>query len=222
MAKNKPTPEEQLLNLIEDGEGLGSSLGQKRKKANFFSSINLSGIASFVPFLQRLWGNVFANIKSAIKEPDLKVWNKILAGVAALLLIYLAVDFTVRRLEINQLIKKITAAKKWSFKEGSSSEVRQFLRYLEMVQRRDIFTPVVLKSSGPTDTEVKKMLAALTADLKLVGISWGDVPEAIIEDKKANKTYFLKTGEMLNTLKVDAISRDKVTFDVGGEKLFLM
>lgn len=221
MAKNKPTPEEQLLNLIEEGDG-PSSLRQKRKKATFISSISLNGLSSFFPSLIRFLRNSFNQLKNGIKEPNLKVGNKVLAVIAVLVLIYLSVDFVFRRLEINQIIKKISAAKKWSFKEGPPAEIRPFLYYLEMVQRRDIFTPVVLKGSGPTDSEVKKMLEALTADLKLVGIAWGEIPEAIIEDKKANKTYFLKTGDMLNSLKVDAISKDKVTFDANGEKVYLM
>lgn len=221
MAKNKPTPEEQLLNLIEEGDG-PSSLRQKRKKATFISGISLNGLSSFFPSLIRFLRNSFNQLKSGIKDPNLKAGNKVLAVVAVLLLIYLSVDFVFRRLEINQIIKKISAAKKWSFKEGAPAEIRPFLYYLEMVQRRDIFTPVVLKSSGPTDSEVKKMLAALTADLKLVGIAWGEIPEAIIEDKKANKTYFLKTGDIINTLKVEVISKDKVTFDANGEKVYLM
>lgn len=218
MAKNKPTPEEQLLNLIEGGDELGS-LRQKRKRTSFLAGFNLSGLGSF---FQRFLGTVITRIKVGIKEPDIKVWNKILGGVVILLMVYLAVDFTVRRFEINQITKKIAAAKKWSFKEGPAPEVRPFLHYLEMVQRRDIFMPVMLKGNGPSDAEIQKMLAALTADLKLVGISWGEVPEAIVEDKKANKTYFLKTGDTINTLKVYAIYRDKVTFDANGEKLDLM
>ena len=222
MAKDKPTAEEQLLNLIEEGEG-PKTLRLKRKKNSWLGFFSFSGVVSFLPSLVRTLQDQLARLKSAIREPNLKVWNKVLAVLAILAFIYLTADFIFRRLDISQISKKISKAGARNFKEVPLPEARPFLYYLEMVQRRDIFSPVVLKSNVENaDSETKKALAALILDLKLVGISWGKDPEAMIEDKKTSKTYFLKTGDTINTLKVDTILKDKVIFNSGGEKMELM
>jgi len=221
MAKNKPTPEEQLLNLIEDGEG-PNTLSLKRKKSSPFSSINLGGFLSFFPALIKNIMAVLEKLKGGTEEPNLKAWNKVLAVLAIVLFFYLTGDFVLKRLDIKQFNKKVSMLKSRSFKETSLVEVKPFVYYLEMVQRRDIFAPVRMVSAENPDLEAKKMLATLLKDLKLVGISFGKDPEVIIEDTKDNKTYFLKTGEMINKFKIDAILKDKVILDAEGQKMELI
>ena len=221
MAKNKPTPEEQLLNLIEDGEG-PSTLGLKRKKSSLFSLINLNALLSFFPFLMRSIRDGLAKLKGGADEPNLKVWNKVLAVLAVVLFFYLTADFALRRLDIKQFSKRISMVKSRSFKEKSVPEVKLFLYYLEMMQRRDIFSPVKLMSAENPDVEAKKILDTLIKDLKLVGISWGNDPQVIIEDTKDNKTYFLKTGDTISKFKIDVIFKDKVILESEGQKMELM
>jgi type II secretory pathway component PulC len=59
-------------------------------------------------------------------------------------------------------------------------------------------------------------------NLKLVGISWSSSePLAMIEDNTTGRTYFLKQGQEINELKVQAISKEKVTVTYEGEEGFL-
>jgi len=44
-------------------------------------------------------------------------------------------------------------------------------------------------------------MADMTASLKLVGISMSDNPDAMIEDTKLQKTYFVKMGSMVGDLR---------------------
>ncbi|MBU0547215.1 MAG: hypothetical protein KJ710_04430 [Candidatus Omnitrophica bacterium] len=222
MAKNKPTPEEQLLNLIEDGEGPGSLSLKRKKKASAFSFISLSSLSMVLARLKIGIKDGLAQLKGGIDEPNLKAWNKVLAAVAIILFVYLTADFTLRRLDIKQFTKKASAAKVRSFQEHVKAEVRPFLYYLEMVQRRNIFSPVKLMSAENPQVEAKKILSALIKELKLVGISWGKDPEVIIEDTKSNKTYFLKTGDTISKFKIDVILKDKVILEADGEKMDLM
>jgi type II secretory pathway component PulC len=157
-------------------------------------------------------------LKGGIDEPNLKLWNKALALAAAILFIYLSADFMLRRLDLKQFTRKVSAQKARNFEQSVTPEVRPFSYYLEMVQRRDIFSPVKLKSVEDPEDEAKKAMDALLKDLKLVGISWGNDPEVIIEDVKAGKTYFLKTGDSISSFKVDAILKDKVVLESGGQK----
>ena len=221
MAKNKPTPEEQLLNLIEDTEG-PSTLGLKRKKASPFSFISFGALSSTLARLRLTLKDWFIQLKGGIDEPNLKVWNKALVVAAVILFIYLSADFMLRRLDLKQFTKKVSAQKARNFEQNVTPEVRPFLYYLEMVQRRDIFAPIRLKSAENPQEETKKALATLIKDLRLVGISWGSDPEVIIEDTKANKTYFLRAGDPINSFKIDTILKDKVILESEGEKMELM
>lgn len=221
MAKNKPTPEEQLLNLIEDGEG-PSTLSLKRKKSSRFSFISLSALSTLLARFKITIKDWLIQLKGGIDEPNLKAWNKVLAVSAIILFVYLTADFTLRRLDIKQFTKKVAAQKGRSFQDDAKADVRPFLYYLEMVQRRDIFSPVKLMSAENPQEEAKKLLSELVKDLKLVGISWGKDPEVIIEDKKDNKTYFLKTGDTISKFKIDVILKDKVILESDGQKMELM
>ena len=221
MAKNKPTPEEQLLNLIEDGDG-PSSLSLKRKKSSPFSFVSLGAFSALLARLKITIKDWLVQLKGGIDEPNLKVWNKALAVAAVILFVYLSADFSLRRLDIKQFIKKASAAKGRSFQQNVSTEVRPFLYYLEMVQRRDIFSPVKLRSVENPEDETKKALVTLVKDLRLVGISWGKDPQVIIEDTKDNKTYFLKAGDPISKFKIDTILKDKVILDADGQKMELM
>lgn len=213
MAKNKSTPEEQLLDLIEKGEGL-TPPRPKRKKISFFA---------FLPFLKRTLRAKLARLKSSIKEPNIKVLNRVLAVISVPLFGYLIADFTFRRPDINQISERIsTARRRGLFKEDREADVHPFLYYLEMVQRRNTFLPVVLKSVESFKAEAERILTTLVGDLKLVGISWGEEPQAMIEDKKTKKTYFLKTGDMINKLKIDTILKDRVILNFQGERAELM
>jgi len=221
MAKNKPTPEEQLLNLIEDGEG-PSTLSLKRKKSSSFSFISFGSLLSLLARLKIAIKDWLVRLKGGVDEPNLKAWNKVLAVVAVILFVYLTADFTLRRLDIKQFIKKVSAEKGRNFQADVKTDVRPFLYYLEMVQRRDIFSPVKLLSAENPQDEAKKALSVLIKDLKLVGISWGTDPQVIIEDTKDNKTYFLKTGDTISKFKIETILKDKVILEAEGQKMELM
>jgi len=221
MAKNKPTPEEQLLNLIEDTEG-PSSLSLKRKKQSPFSFISFSALSAVVARLKLALKDWLIQLKGGIDEPNLKLWNKALALAAVILFLYLSADFMLRRLDLKQFTKKAAAQKARSFEQNVTPEVRPFLYYLEMVQRRDIFAPIKLKSAENPEDETKKALATMIKDLKLVGISWGKDPEVIIEDTKANKTYFLRAGDSISSFKINVILKDKVILESEGQKMELM
>ena len=57
-----------------------------------------------------------------------------------------------------------------------------------------------------------------TESLKLVGISWSDNPDAIIEDTKDTKTFFVKIGQKIGDVKVQAIFKDKVVLSYQGKR----
>jgi hypothetical protein len=94
--------------------------------------------------------------------------------------------------------------------------------YLEKIRQRDIFSlgertaSFVAESRGPSSR-----IISATENLKLVGISWSNDPDAMIEDKKALRTFFVKRGQMIGYVKVQAIFKDKVILSYGGEEIEL-
>ena len=61
-----------------------------------------------------------------------------------------------------------------------------------------------VKSESPDAAEAIQNLA-------LVGISWSSNPDAIVEDKAAQRTFFVKRGQMVgDAIKVEAIFKDHV------------
>lgn len=61
----------------------------------------------------------------------------------------------------------------------------------------------------------------IVKDLTLMGIITGDSDQAIIEDKKAEKTHFLYKGDTFGEFKVHDIKGSSVILDYKGEKIEL-
>lgn len=87
------------------------------------------------------------------------------------------------------------------------------------IETRDLFKPQAQAPvSGGRITE--DTLDRLK-DFSLKGIIAGDNPQAIIEDTKNQKSYFLNKGQSLNQMSVEDIQENKVIFKVNGELLEL-
>lgn len=193
-------------------------------------SAGLLKVKSFTIFpairrkIQFLFPSKIVDLKprSFLKSLNLKILN-ILLGLAAIFLsIYLIVDFAFGSVNIDQFFKKLSKTKRLRFEESSLTKVKPFLYYLEMIQRRNIFSPIVYKTVEETKTEIRETMKSLTANIKLVGISWDSEPTAMIEDTKTLKTYFLKQGDIIGEFKVEEIFKDRVILSYKEGKFELM
>jgi hypothetical protein len=221
VAKKKNTPEEELLSLIEkDNDSDISNVRIKRKRKLFFLSI--FNFKNHFQFLFGLIKGLFSKLKKSLQEPDLKVLNKFLIMVVLLLAIYLAIDFVLQRENINNIYKKEVVADKTIWDIDKEKETLPFLYYLEMVQRRNVFSPIELDVPEEEEKKEKENLVKLSQGLKLVGISLGENPSAMIEDQNAKKTYFLNQGDKIREFKVESILKNKVILSYGGKKIDLM
>ena len=77
-----------------------------------------------------------------------------------------------------------------------------------------------IADTGGSQT-VKSKLLDLTSTLSVVGINRGKVPEALVEDTEAKRTYFVKVGDEINGLKVSAIDVNGVKVTYEGEEAVL-
>ena len=107
--------------------------------------------------------------------------------------------------------------------QEAASLKRTAAYYLDKISGRDIFKLGPKKS--PVSNEPVKVINQAVIDaaqnFKLVGISWSNDPDAMIEDTAAKKTFFVKRGQVVGDFKVQAISKDKVILSYGQEEIEL-
>lgn len=94
--------------------------------------------------------------------------------------------------------------------------------YLQGIQGRQIFrstgtatvTPEALSSVHDINLDFIK-------NIGLVGILSGDNPQAVIEDKKVQKTYYVSKGQFIGEFQVEEIREGKIILNYRGQKFEL-
>ena len=93
------------------------------------------------------------------------------------------------------------------------------------MRERDIFEigykPIEPPAVDEGDKLPSQKTLEATRNLNLVGISWSDDPDAMIEDTQALRTFFVKRGDYIGSIKVEAIFKEKVLLSVDGEEVEL-
>ncbi|MDD5645196.1 MAG: hypothetical protein PHO00_07120 [bacterium] len=217
MAKRRPTPEEQLLDIIEKGDNFaGGKIGKRR-----LTPFGFSGAKGFIYALRIKSRTFFAAVSKTVKEPNLKLINGLLLVLICIIFGFSLFDFLVRSPRIEDFLHDMQAG---AFDKasggGESAQGRPFLHYLEMVRRRNIFNPLEIKRFQKEEKQPVVNVREMVSDLALVGISWDrDNPVAMIEDKKNQKTYFLKKGDTFADFRVEEIFPDRVIVKSGLTKI---
>jgi hypothetical protein len=222
MVKNNSnlTPEKQLLKLIEEPYAPTASKGMMRGKGfSLFSPGALQGRWIFLRdrlnSLQRSWTGPL----------DIRKINAILAFLTLLVGVYFIASSVFLAMKLTALpsfsFKSESAAKIEILKQASSLKALSF--YADKIHTRDIF------KIGPKEPEEKPSAGGAAqasaesklAKYKLVGISWSDSPDAMIEDTEAKKTYFLKRNQVIDGVRVQAVFKDKVVLRYGNAEVEL-
>jgi hypothetical protein len=216
------TPEKQLLNLIEEHkEDSGKRIEAKAIKHFGLSLFSFSGWLGRVSFFKdRL--KVFSS-QDKFDFLDVRFINSFLILCIFMLGTYFVVSFSFSMKNLKKM-PSLEIKPLGNTASGSAAEMlglkRAVAYYLDKVAVRDIFklgpkNPLAAKG-GPSE----KALEA-TKNLKLVGISWSDNPDAMIEDSKTMRTFFVKRGDVVGDIKVEAIFKDKVVLNFAGEDVDL-
>jgi len=216
MANKGLSPEEQLLNLIEKEDG---SKAKKPKKKLSFTSSKLGKL--FTPFSRM--GPALKKLKGRMRgESPLEFINKAFIVLCSVVICYSVVDFIFNKKDIEKFYNTVPNIRRAGDEAGKIVALRPFLHYLVVAQRRNIFNPIEIVKEADVIQEKKLTLQNLLADLVLVGIAWGEEPQAMIESKETKQTYFLNKGETINSLKIERILRDKVILSHEGQEAELI
>jgi len=224
MAEARPiTPEKQLLRLIEEPKTT-SSVQAQAIKHHSLSLFSFSAWLGRISFFKEVFKKWFQGVKP--HQLDIKLVNKILGLFIFVLTVYFISNFFSSLINLKKM-----PSLEFKPQEGRSlagSQELSFLKkaasyYSEKIRERDIFkmgakktTTAELSLKGPSSRIIEA-----TQHLKLVGISWSNDPDAMIEDSKALRTFFVKRGQMIGEVKVQAIFKDKVILAFGGEEIEL-
>jgi len=222
MADKDLSPEKRLLKIIEGQEGKASSPSAIQTGKKYLSGSSLKARLSFLKakFKKDL-------VRTGRSILNLKFVNVLLRLGVVTLVVLLGMSIKIEISDLNN--KKILTMAALS--PGAQAEpvlVSSFLQpedyYVDKTRKRNLFDlgdlpkkQIVFKEEEKRKTKLEQMVETL----KLVGISWSESPDAIIEDTEKNKSYFVQTGHMINGIKVQAILKDKVILHYDAEEVEL-
>lgn len=231
MVQQKPTPEEQLLKLIEGQGAPGSSspqTGKARRAGKPFDP--LSGFRKFSGMFE-YWRNHFQKKSStgtALQLEaalDIKWLNRALIVMVMLTLGYLVMDLAFFKPGRPDIFSNVSVTEPvFSAGQGMGIQGKESSFYLDGVKRRNPFLPA--GTATPTGTEEESLpgtggsniITEMLQGYKLVGISWGDEPLAMLEESATGRTYFLKKDQEFKGIKVQQIDKERVRLTFEGQE----
>ncbi len=216
MAKEDFSPEEKLLNIIEQEEG--GSVPTKSAQDIKDSAGPKIPIKNIIDWFRR----IYIAKKWSLSELNLRLINRVFAVFLAVLVIFLAADFIASRPNLKKIYPKVSGlAASTPLNKEPVTFLEPVSNYINASKKRDIFNPL---SVMPPEKfkESASLLRDLIKDLSLVGIYWSRDPEAMIEHIKEKKTYFLKIGQTIKGIQVKAILKDRVILEYNNEEMELM
>jgi hypothetical protein len=156
------------------------------------------------------------------KQLNIRAVNSLLFILIGMLTLYYANGIRVSFKRIGNInLGTFVAARDQAVSSSrETSLLKPFSFYLELVKKRDIFR-MGKKAALESSDVISSKAAEASQTMKLVGISWSESPDAMIEDVKAGKTFFVKKGQLVGDFKVDAIYKDKVVLRYGAETIEL-
>ncbi|MBI5300011.1 MAG: hypothetical protein HY877_06960 [Deltaproteobacteria bacterium] len=209
--QEKLTAEEKLLQVIDSG---GEPETEKK------SWLKIAALKGTVGKAQD-W---FFQFKEGLSRPcfDLGVVNKGLAIVIGLVVIASVVNVFALKSDIKDVYARV--AKHNTPSGGRNIALLESVEmYLKDAGKRSLFRPGELPKKEENIPTVSAAGAdKILGDLQLVGIAWGEYPEAMIRDKADGRTYFLKKDQQFKGIKIKEISKDKVLVEYGGKNKELM
>lgn len=229
MAQERPaTPEKQLLKLIEESKTPAAGVNIQAIRHRNLSLFSLSAWLGRISFFKDRFKKWFGKNGKYRQLDIIRVINNALAFSIFVLAIYFISNLSMSMINLKKMtnLKLISpeSVKSASLIQDASSLARPLSYYLEKVRARNIFKMgprKVTDAAEVADRGPSSRIIEATQHLKLVGISWSNDPDAMIEDTKALRTFFVKRSQMIGDIKVQAIFKDKVILGYEGEEIEL-
>ena len=210
---DKISPEEKLFNIIKEGKESGSGGGVSKPKRT---------TAGFV-FVKQFFGGLKLHLGANAPSVDPKTVNKALSAVLIVSILIFLFYIGRPRPSISKIEASVPKAQ--PLKASAVEPFKPLETYKAAVKARDIFreAPKEEEKGAPTSKEAQAKLKEIASDLKLVGISWGEDPKALIRSEKDKDTYFLGKGQQIGTTEAEVkdIEKNKVIIGYQDEEMEL-
>jgi len=199
------SPEEKLLNLIRKKKAVSPPPAQPEGPVPQAKKPN-KDLPSYL------------DLTNIIKLEHIKTINMVLFSSLIIIIVYLAIDIFI--FSSNAEPMQAHTAKGLSIAiRQEKREIEPLSYYSKDINAKDIFRPLAQSDAGRTKPEVPA--EDVMANLSLLGVVSGENPQAIIENKKQKKTFFLRKGQTSGDLKLKEIETDSVTVIYNGEEFTL-
>lgn len=209
--KDNVSPEEKLLRLIK---------GEKKPKSQ--PHLSTQSIAIDQKTTQET-----ADLKPPLKNPIYSLARiyltsvnieKLMVVLIVISFIYLIASFIYPWTGLKKInLPGVSSEKIEEPKLESKEEPSPYESYLQGIRNRQIFgSPVVSSQQAAAPTGAAD--ADLIKDINLVGIISSDPPQAVIEDKRAQKTYYVSKGQFIGAFQVEDIQEGKIILNYKGQR----
>lgn len=133
--------------------------------------------------------------------------------------IYLVYSFIYPRFSLKQVeLPKLATTEIAELKTEPVQPAKPLESYLKDIKSRQIFSGVAGKE---IEGSIGSINADLIKDINLVGIISGENAQAVIEDKKAQKTYYVSEGQFIGEFQVEDIQEAKIILSYKGQRFEL-
>lgn len=222
--KKDISPEEKLLSIIKGSHEKASDDKDGAVAPENSANAKTAGSANRIDdYISIILKNSF--FKDNIFNPDvLKTFNKYASITLMLLFLYLLGDIIFVRPsgKARSLVSGFSSGKIPASIAVKNTKVEEkgYSYYSNKIAGRKIFQTGSYSSGDYMDGS-QQSGESPESNISLVGIMPGEKPQAIIEDKKEQKTYYLIKGESAHGIKVEDIAQDKVVVEYRGKRVSL-
>ncbi len=193
------SPEEKLLRLIKAGKT---------------SSPTHLPLPLDIPRDKKIATNI-SLLKPGIKNMDIR---KLLILLLAISFLYLVASFVYPWAGLKKIKLPDVPEERVRIEEPETElkeEPKPYEFYLQGLSQRQIFS----SPSAAEGINASPLASAdLVKDINLVGIISGVNPQAVVEDKKTQKTYYLNKGQFIGELQIEDIQEGKIIVNYNGQK----
>ena len=214
------TPEQKLLQMIEQPAGTPSAPGDTSEKSKDGPKPSLASLLSPSALKGRIAyakDKVISFVKDRKEPINFRQVNQVAKMVALVIGLYLMGAIVYEVTVVYQNLDKEFATSTKEMADLPQAQIRKIDPNLfEDVQNRNIFMPQEKRGTGETveNQSESLKLVDITKDLKLTGISIHPTEPTrtfcMVEDLKKNVTSFLRVGDSISGLRVDQISSNGI------------
>lgn len=196
MAKDDITPEERLLKIIENPN-------TQKRPVPLAAKVSSLGSGAIKDWLSGIRAD-----KNLLKRINLSLINKTVAVICVIVTLIWIFDFARSGIAMAKRFKKVSSGEYPAASEESKRPKIDVTldEAATQAKRRNVFTFLPTKEEEASAVNIGPTLS----NFKLVGILWSDNPQAMIENSKEQRTYFVSKGDKIGDLDVKNILKDKV------------